>query len=237
MKSRKAASVAKSPEILGFLGGAAKDYIGARVLLNARLPVQGAILASTAIEKYFKTVMAFRGNSSCGHLKKAHWNSVKNFIPGIFADLNPNFLRLLQRCYEMRYPDTLRFGFNLVIASREFLAELDHTALSIHYGFGLKRDEEYVGTEIETYRKEKDERLLANNHVLSGEPKQSFIEAATQLVYEIRVDPIRGLVEAYYTAKPSRSNGAFLREGLRPGDKSGMSFDLAFKVLQKQSAT
>jgi hypothetical protein len=94
MKSRKAASVAKSPEILGFLGGAAKDYIGARVLLNARLPVQGAILASTAIEKYFKTVMAFRGNSSCGHLKKAHWNSVKNFIPVIFADLNPDFFAL-----------------------------------------------------------------------------------------------------------------------------------------------
>ncbi len=232
MTHRKAAASSNPSAILSFFGAAAKDYIGARVLLNAQLPVQGSILASTAIEKYFKTIMALRGNSSNGHLRKAHWNSVKNYAPELFVDISPSFLLFLQCCYKMRYPDTLGPGFNLVIASREFLAELDQTAMLLHYGLGLRNRGEFVGTDIETYRKNRDERLVLNNHVIAGQVKQSFIEASPQLVYEVRVDAKRGFVEAYYTAIPCQSDGLFLREGLRPGDNEGMSFDLAFKVLQ-----
>ena len=232
MTQKKAAASSSSSAILSFFGAAAKDYIAARVLLNAQLPVQGAILASTAIEKYFKTIMALRGNSSTGHLRKAHWNSVKNYAPEIFVDINPAFLVFLQRCYKMRYPDTLPPGFNLVIASREFLAELDEAAMLLHYGMGLKNRGEVVGTDIETYRKNRDVRLLLNNHVITGQSKQAFIKASPQFVYEMRVDPIRGFIEVYYIAKPLQSDGMFLREGFKPAVDDPMSYDLAFKVLQ-----
>jgi hypothetical protein len=65
-----------------------KDCLAARVLLNAHLLLQGAVLASTAIEKYFKAVLAFRGHQSHGHLKKAHINAAKNFDARLASVLN-----------------------------------------------------------------------------------------------------------------------------------------------------
>lgn len=79
MKPKKLQKSEYGPKTAEFLDLAYKDYLAARVLLNAHLVVQGAVLASTAIEKYFKAILAFRGNESHGHLKKAHFNAAKNF--------------------------------------------------------------------------------------------------------------------------------------------------------------
>lgn len=68
-------------QINEFLDVAYKDYVAARVLLLADLLPQGAVLASTAIEKYIKAILAFRGNVSHGHLKAAQFNALKNFDP------------------------------------------------------------------------------------------------------------------------------------------------------------
>jgi hypothetical protein len=62
-----------------FLDIAYKDYLGARVLIKCAVVSADAVLASTAIEKYFKALLAFRGHQSHGHLKKAHINAAKNF--------------------------------------------------------------------------------------------------------------------------------------------------------------
>jgi hypothetical protein len=67
------------------------NHLAARVLFNANLLLQGAVLASTAIEKYLRAILAFRRNESHGHLKKAHWNAALNFDSRLSAILNNDF--------------------------------------------------------------------------------------------------------------------------------------------------
>jgi HEPN domain. len=124
-EGQNAARSADLPRLKAFLAAAFNDYIAARVLLSNALPLQGAIQASTAIEKYLKVFLEFRGNSSKGHLKRAHLNAVRNFAPDLWKTFNEEFFLLCQKVYDLRYPDSLPAGYNVVIAGREFLAELD----------------------------------------------------------------------------------------------------------------
>src|SRR2546423_1755333 len=84
----------RTKRVRSFLSDGFNDYIAARVLFLAQLPQQGAILSSTAIEKCFKAVLAFRGNESHGHLKNAHWNAIQNFDKEVFGDLDRDFIEL-----------------------------------------------------------------------------------------------------------------------------------------------
>jgi hypothetical protein len=220
-----------------FLDIAYKDYLGARVLLNAQLLVQGAVLASTAIEKYFKALLAFRGHQSHGHLKKAHINAAKNFDSRLAGALNEEFLALLQRAYSLRYLDDIPVDFNLVIASREFLAELDFTAGMFQESFTLRQDGIQIVQDFNQHKEQHDPRLIKNNFLFIDVDKsvdlmkQVFISAEPQLVYEMRNCRLRGLVEAIYLTGPIRSDGKFLRPAYVPIDTEEMNFQLAFKPL------
>ena len=61
-KSRKATSdQTRIFRALEFVGLGYKDYIGARTLLIDHLPLQGATLGSSAVEKYIKALLSLRG--------------------------------------------------------------------------------------------------------------------------------------------------------------------------------
>ncbi len=218
-----------------FLTAAYRDYIAARVLLLEDLPLQGAIQASTAIEKYFKVLLAFQGNQSSGHLKKAHFNAVRNFDPELYASLNESFLELLRRVYAYRYPDALKPGTNVVIATAEFMAELDHTALAIHGGIAMKENGKEVETSLEEAVRREDPRLFSGNHVIGSIPKQEYISAHPQLVYESRVLMKRVEIEAIYEARPGPSDGCFLRPALLPASDDGRTFSFAFRLRNPEA--
>lgn len=131
-RARTASKPERVKRVQSFIADSVADDIASRVLFLAQLPQQGAILSSTAIEKSLKAILAFQGNVSHGHLKQAHWNGVKNFDAQLFEQLNQEFLELNRKAYLLRYTDDLPAGFNIVIASREFLAELDRTMAAIH---------------------------------------------------------------------------------------------------------
>jgi hypothetical protein len=219
-----------------FLNIAYRDYLAARVLLNAYLPVQGAVLASTAIEKYFKAILAFRGNESHGHLKKAHFEAVKNFDVRLSNLLNGEFIALLQRAYSLRYQDDLEKDFNMVIASREFLAELDYTAVIIQESFRLMQNGKEVVLTYHEDKRRNDERLLLNNHILSVENKQDFISAEPQFVYEVRNCPLGGFLEITYFALPKPSDGKFMRAGFAAIDALGIQYQMAFLPVPLEAA-
>src|SRR5581483_9258568 len=113
-----------------FLYDAFTDYIAARTLLLAGLLKQAVVISSTALEKCAKAVLALHGNRSAGHLKTAHWNVLEN-EPTVGHLLRRDFFELNQKAYKLRYSDDVAVDFNLVVASREFLAEMDHTVLSV----------------------------------------------------------------------------------------------------------
>jgi hypothetical protein len=81
-------------DAFNFLDLAFHDYLAARTLfLNSQLP-QGAILASTSIEKYFKAIISARGNACQKHLGKALVRAFRNTFRELFAALNKEFIEL-----------------------------------------------------------------------------------------------------------------------------------------------
>jgi hypothetical protein len=204
---------ANGQQVQTFISDSVNDYVAARVLLISGLLQQGAILGSTSIEKACKAILAFHGNESRGHLKKAHWNAVKNFDKRLWALLRPDFLELNKKAYSLRYTDDLPVDFNIVIAQREYLAELDHTIISLVEGFGLEREESSQGTKLTQLLTSRDSRLLVDNHVLGSMQKTEFIYSLPQQVHELRYVPSVGPVEFTYSSNKPAKQPLFTRPG------------------------
>ena len=100
MTTPKPSKHSSDPTVIEFLGAAFDDYLAARVLLLTRLPLQGAVLASTAIEKYLKAVLAFRRQKRRVHLHPDHW---KELLPQPCGD-EPIVAKLPSRIIDTKGP-------------------------------------------------------------------------------------------------------------------------------------
>src|ERR1700675_161412 len=109
-----------------WLRWADQDYLAARNLLLHGLVVQGCGPATTAIEKYLKTVLLMK---SIGFPRGNRGHNVvllyeKLMSAGLDLGLNLGFLALLVKAYGLRYPDDLKPGFNIVLEQTKIIAEL-----------------------------------------------------------------------------------------------------------------
>jgi len=217
MPSKKKKTVSKPKqvsEIVSFINLGFKDYIGARTLLNNNLGLQGAILGSTSIEKYFKAVIAYSDNTCWGHLKKALINSVKNYDRGLYDSLNHSFLDFLIKCYELRYLDKINPNFNLVISKRKILAELDYTVSEIQKRFKITRKGKPAILPYDAYLQANSPLLYHDNYLLQKISKTKFIQQR-DVIYEIRFAEDLGIIEAFYETTEGKDDGDFLKEGLK----------------------
>ena len=230
-RAKKISNPKFGAKVVEFLNIAYKDYLGARVLLNAGLLSQGAVLSSTAIEKYFKAILAFRGNEAPGHLSKRHINSAKNYDKNLATALNDDFLTLLQRAYQLRYLDNLPKEFNIVIADREFLAELDYTAILIQESFRMQLNGQETQSIYHLDKLSNDQILFENNYILTKQAKQHFIAAAPQNVYEIRNCKLRGFLEVSYMCTARESDRNFLREGFKAVPPEYIQYQMSLPPL------
>ena len=155
-------------------------------------------------------------------------NYVLNFVQTLEQCLDAQFIDLNQRAYSLRYTDALPVDFNLVIASREFLAEMDHTVSSIFSRFSLDQRGKPIESPYAGAVRQRDSRVTDHNHVLLGVDKQSFIYSRPQFVYEVRNDPSRGLFEVTYIANGPPKRAGFARAALVPLDEPRVTFDFAF---------
>ena len=177
------------------------------------------MLASIAIEKYLKAMLASHGNECHGHLKKAQWSAVRNKYPDLFAQFNVSFLQLCQKCYLLRYTDDVPRGYNVVIAARELLAELDHTAMLMENGFARKdASDKPAKTRFMVMAEARDQRLIQDNHILSGQDKGAFSYGAPQTIHELRRIDNGVIVEiTYYIFKRQHSGKPLFHErSIRP---------------------
>jgi hypothetical protein len=96
----------------------------ARQLLISGLLVQGASLATTAIEKYLKAFFVFRDLP----FPKSH-NPLSLYDQLGFETriLDTEFLSALAKAYTLRYPDDLPSGFNIALSQVLLLTKLDTT--------------------------------------------------------------------------------------------------------------
>jgi hypothetical protein len=159
------------------------DYITARFLINNGFILQGTILASTAIEKYFKALLVGLKKpfkwihlDKLTEIKKAFSDTEYSVL---FAEyLDDVFLNMLGEAYRFRYldgtKDTIQFGFLV----NQFLAELDYTVNTIESLLIIEEN----GTRISHLRRdieEKNPTLLKNNWLALGVPKAEFMNMET----------------------------------------------------------
>ncbi|MHA2718280.1 hypothetical protein ACXZ7B_26845 [Vibrio owensii] len=227
-KKNNSSQRVKNPrEAMAYLNDGFQDYLSCRVLMNQGLSVQSAIFASTALEKYLKAIMAFKGDHAHGHLKKAHWNALKNHNKELYSQLDESFLKLCQKAFSLRYTESLPEGFNMVIASREFLAEIDHTINLLEKSFALEKEGKLQKLRYDHALESRDLRLYQNNHALLGIDKKEFVYSERQRVYEIRMDAGRGVVEVEYATQKEPTHPNFQRIALASTDST--SFTMAFE--------
>lgn len=155
-----------------------RDYLGARCLLLNGLHIQGATLASTALEKYLKCILAtthVKANVHLDQLQQFKNLAVRQGIT-LFDELDPVFVETLSKAYRLRYYDTIEvqvFGFLMW----QLLGELDATVALIESRLT-------IGTAngnpaLNPYHSAIDERdpsICAENHVVLSLSKKEFME-------------------------------------------------------------
>ena len=113
--------------VIGYIRNAYEDYLASRILLNNNLLLQGAILANTSIEKYFKAILTFKGDT----VKRSHsitrlLPSIRNFDKDLYNKLDREFIATIEKSYPLRYIDTVLKNTKLALRKKEVLANLDH---------------------------------------------------------------------------------------------------------------
>ena len=197
-----------------WLGWADNDYLAARSLLLDHFIVQGAILSNTAIEKYLKTVSLVEGEA----LPRVH------DVPKLYEILtngkkdlgiNEAYLNLLSKCYEMRYPDDLKTGFNIALVETRMLVELDFTVYQIRKVFRFQSAGKPAKTRIDSLLESKDDNLLRDNCYFGTTDRKGLFGRGTHC-YEMRVIKRSQVLEATYQKTGVDDDGKFDLIGLRP---------------------
>ena len=173
----------KDPHSLGFalitLGY--RDYIAARFLLNHNFIIQGVTLASTAIEKYLKAILAINGRTKKVHLDKLE--ELRSLLNESYYDI-PNkfdkrFLNILAKAYKIRYYDNLNEPITIGFFVNQFIGELDYAISFIETQVivNLKNQKgEVISTPYYQDIEAQEPHLFFNNYILSGITKKDHME-------------------------------------------------------------
>ncbi|MDO9302222.1 MAG: hypothetical protein Q7T89_12600 [Anaerolineales bacterium] len=193
-----------------------RDYVAARVLINNGLLLQGAILASTSIEKYFKAVLTLNKITSRSHLNLDLCNKFNSFDPSLYNTFNKSFLEMLIRCYKLRYIDDVPDHFSVVFIQFPLLAELDYTISKIEEKINIYQDGKKLEFGYRQMWNNKNPEFTENNYIYLGISKNSFIQDKESKVHCMRLDPNfgypRSTIEVYYTAERQPYDGNFSRD-------------------------
>ena len=160
-----------------------KDYIASRFLINNNYLLQGVTLASSAVEKYFKVILALNGKTKREmgvHLDRL--DKLKTLLIECYTDitihLDERFLEVLGKAYQARYYDNLTQPITISFFINQLLGELDFTINFIENLITLKTPN---GEPFKTpYKRAIDENVLDlyfNNYILQKIPKKEFMEA------------------------------------------------------------
>jgi len=176
------------------------DYIASRVLLNKDYHMQGLTLASSAVEKYLKVILAIHGKTKKDmgvHLDR--WEKLESMIKDCYTDiskfLDERFLNLLGKAYQARYYDNLSAPIMISFFKNQFIGELDCTVSFVEKIVTLKDNSgKLLQTPYKRAVAAEEADLFENNHVLKEIPKKEFMEMPDQ-GYGYYID-----VEQKYTA-------------------------------------
>jgi HEPN domain-containing protein len=223
MRTIRAESEAKAKQILQWVDWADKDYISARMLLVEGLLVQGAVFSNTAIEKYLKAICL----AAALPFPKTHQvPDLDGLIRsrGINLKLNADYLRIMSKAYELRYPDSLPVGYNICLSQAKLLTELDCSVFEIRKGFGFRVGSgKGVRTRFDILLEAKDKTLTDSNCAF-GSAKREEVFGEKNRHYELRVLQDGNIIEAEYGTEGTKDDGIFDVVALKPGKSPDGTF-------------
>jgi hypothetical protein len=166
---------------LGLIRTAYNDYIAARVLLNKNYTLQGVILASTALEKYFKALVVVHS----GKIKPVHFDrfdQIKKAVEEIGYDviinkMDPRFIGILTKVYPLRYYDNIKSPTSIGFFKNQFLGELDQAIYWFDQALILSDDKGTVLSPLKRDFQNKNLDLFENNWITQKPfDKKKFME-------------------------------------------------------------
>lgn len=203
----------KNKLVPGLLRTAYNDYIAARVLLNRNYTMQGVILASTAIEKYLKTVIAMH-TGKVSHIHMDRFDMLKDeFMKTgygvLFERVDKQFLNILYKGYRFRYYDNIKEPTTIGFFKNQFLGELDGAIELLERLFILTKIKD--GKEITVlsplkmdYNVHKNPDLTENNWVATPEKdKKAFMENHC-IGFAVYLRPDSIFEEIHLSSKPMK---------------------------------
>lgn len=177
------------------------DYIAARFLINNNYVLQGAILACTSVEKYFKALLQalFPNQPPKVHLDrlselKARLDNTE--YREIFNHIDNTFLKELSIIYKFRYYDNFREPTSIGFLVNQFLGELDSVVLNVFTKLIIPKYTNGSTMKISLYRdiESFDKQLYYNNYVLNNINKVEFMNRETHgfgfYINPKKLDPI-----------------------------------------------
>lgn len=178
---------------LGLIRTAYNDYIAARVLLNKNHTLQGIILASTALEKYFKAlIMSHSGKIIPVHFDR--FDQIKKTVEEIgyaviINKIDPVFIELLSKTYPLRYYDNIKSQISVGFFKNQFLGELDQAVYWFDQALILSDDKGTVLSPVKRAVQGKNPDFLENNWLMQKPiDKIKFMETDCE-GFAIYIDP------------------------------------------------
>lgn len=170
------------------------DYIAARVLLNKGYNLQGATLAATSVEKYFKAILNAL-SIQIGKLHLSRLGEIRKAFEStdykeLFNYLDDTFLGILSEVYAFRYLDGMnkpkQFGFFV----NQFLCELDYTVHSIESLIKIHNKDKPV-SKLQRDIQSQNPDLFENNYLVQKIDKAVFMNkdsAGYGMYYDPKTD-------------------------------------------------
>lgn len=161
------------------------DYIAARHLIHSGYILQGVTLASTAVEKYLKVILALFGKEKKDmgvHLDKIE--KIKKLLSECYYDItekiDSRFLEILGSAYKIRYYDELKEIITIGFFINQFIGELDYTInlFETKVITGICDNNTPIFTLYKRNIEEKNKDLFLNNYIFNGLTKKEHMEKA-----------------------------------------------------------
>jgi HEPN domain-containing protein len=154
---------------LGLIRTAYNDYIAARVLLNKNYTLQGVILASAALEKYFKALILYQSGTILP-LHFDRFDEIEKAVNDIgysvvIGKIDPRFIEILTKAYPLRYYDNIKQETSIGFFKNQFLGELDSALYWLDFTLKISDDKGTVLSPVQRDFQDKNPDLLENNWV------------------------------------------------------------------------
>ena len=158
-----------------------RDYIASRFLLNNGYYFQGLTLASSAVEKYIKAVLALNEKNKKVHLDNL--SNLTNILSESYFDFtiyfDKRFMDFLGKAYQIRYYDKLKEPISIGFFVNQFLGELDFIIDFFENNVILELRDEKGFFFKSQYKREIDNinpDLFLSNYILNGITKKKHME-------------------------------------------------------------